>query len=53
MNFHNTQMGHNFYLKDVPELIKQLKRIAVALEKNNIKNNKEFDLNFNDTSTGK
>lgn len=34
-NFHKTIMGQVFYSKQVPELIKELRRIADALEKGN------------------
>jgi hypothetical protein len=33
--FHQTAMGKKFFEHDVPQLVRQLTRIASALEKNN------------------
>ena len=33
INFHDTVMGHRFYEHTVPELVRQLARIADLLEK--------------------
>lgn len=35
MNFFETQMGHKFFVHDVPKLIKAVERVAEALEKAN------------------
>lgn len=34
-NFHNTSIGKLFYGKHIPELVKELRRIADSLEKGN------------------
>lgn len=65
-DFHNTLMGKKFYQNDVPELVKQLTRIADVLEKEKNKDIKEDEIgnsfsavktyiqNFpNDTDLGK
>jgi hypothetical protein len=37
MKLHETSMGRRFFEHDFPEMVKQLKRIADALEKTNTK----------------
>ena len=34
--FYKTYMGHKFFESDFPEMVKQLKRIADALEKRGV-----------------
>ena len=42
-DFHETQMGHKFFVHDVPKAIKSIDRLADALETNNqlLKDNKK------------
>ncbi len=41
-DFHNTPMGRLFYGKNVPELIKELRRIADSLEQGNKTHEREL-----------
>ena len=38
-NFHETRMGHDFFLRDVPRIIRGLENIGQQLEKQNQKDN--------------
>jgi len=40
-NLHETQMGQKFFMRDIPELIKGINRLANVLEKQNQEEEKE------------
>lgn len=42
-HLHETQMGQKFFLKDIPELIKAINRLADAMEKMEKKEEKGDD----------
>ena len=48
--FHNTKMGHKYYNHDLPRLIESNNKLAAAIEKQNVLNEKLVRLEKKKTS---